>query len=33
MDSGKSWLRVKLLLDWRCIAAIGALIKLLYHFH
>ncbi len=33
MESGKSWLRVKLLVDWRLLAALGALLKLLYHFH
>jgi hypothetical protein len=36
MDSGKSWLRVKLSVDvnWRLVAALGALLKLLllYHF-
>jgi hypothetical protein len=30
MDSPKSWLRVKMLIDWRMFAAIGALIKLLH---
>ncbi len=33
MNSGKSWLRVKLLVDWRLLVALGALLKVLYHSH
>ncbi len=32
MDSGKSWCRVRVFVDWRLLLALGTVIKLLLYF-